>query len=207
LEVRLTKHLDDFKDKNGKWVQRSLSNGKHTWTISGVLWNNIKERCTVGGATQSSEPTYIGCINEFKGFQDFTEWHILQTGYGMGYQLDADILKIDTKKYSENNCVLIPPALNKFLQTTKARRGEWPQGITAVKGVLRVNCTRKQTRNTLGYFKKEDVLLAVEVYTKAKNLCGQDWYKRLIEKEFTVDVRVIEYMKNWRHTCDWKSND
>jgi len=196
----------DFKNKYGEWVQRSYIGKKYTWTKSGVLWNNIKERCTVGGATQNREPTYVGCINSFTNFQEFTEWHIKQVGYGLGYQLDADILKKDTKEYSESKCVLIPPALNKFLQTTETRRGPWPQGISKTKDKLQVRCDTNQTRCNLGYFNKEDVLLAVEVYTKAKNSCGKDWYNRLLTGEFTVDARVIEYMKNWKHVCDWKPN-
>ena len=82
----------DYK-KDGRWVQRSWIGDKYTWTVSGVLWNNIKERCTPNGVTQSREPTYVGCKNLFKDFESFVEWHQLQIGYGLGYQLDSDILR------------------------------------------------------------------------------------------------------------------
>lgn len=196
----------DFKNKHGEWVQRSYIGKKYTWTKSGVLWNNIKERCTAGGATQSREPTYVGCINSFTNFQEFTDWHIKQVGYSLGYQLDADILRQDTKEYSESKCVLIPPALNKFLQTTETRRGVWPQGIHEYGDRLYVRCRMGNVKSNLGSFSKENVLEAVGLYTSAKNLFAKDWYNRLSSDEFTVDTRVIEYIKNWKHVCDWKPN-
>ena len=83
----------DCQDTKGKWLQRCWKDGKYIWTISGVLWNNVKERCTSGSATQSREPTYIGAVNRFEGFQEFVSWHQLQVSYGLGYDLDSDILK------------------------------------------------------------------------------------------------------------------
>jgi len=202
------KHVDDFKNKNGQWVQRFTVGEKYTWTISGVLWNNIKERCTVGGATQLREKTYVGCTNEFKDFQDFTDWHVKQVGYGLGYQLDADILKGETKKYSKDTCVLVPPALNKFLQSYKGQRGEWPQGMFEnSRGKLVVRVVNRGLDINLGSFDKNDVLTAIYKYSEAKTKAGQDWYNCLIGDDYTVDPLVIEYMKNWKYTCDWKPND
>lgn len=198
---------DDFKNKSGEWVQRAHINDKYVWTTSGVLWNNVKERCTVGGATQKREPTYIGCTHTFKDFQDFTNWHVEQVGYGSGYQLDADILNKGVKVYSKDTCLLIPPALNKFLQTYNGKRsGEYPQGVFrgAPKDNFLTCCIKTGSNKTiLGYYKFDDVLSARENYRIAKNAMGRVWYEKLLTPEYTVDSRVVAHMENWEHICDW----
>jgi len=39
----MSKLQPDYKDVKGRWVQRSHIGDKYVWTVSGVLWNNIKE--------------------------------------------------------------------------------------------------------------------------------------------------------------------
>lgn len=198
--------VDDFKDKGGKWVQRTWVGKKYTWTVSGVLWNNVKERCTAGGSTQTQEPTYKGAVNLFKGFQEFVEWHRKQVGYGLGYELDADILKNGNKVYSENTCLLIPSALNRFLQSYKGGRGVWPQGMYMHSNANLLVCRigrYGEIDKSLGCFAIKDVDKAVAAYTEAKNLEGFKWYKRLLTNDFSVDERVIQHMKDWRYVCEW----
>ena len=201
------KHLEDFKDKKGKWVQRSWSNGKYTWTISGLAWNGIKERTSRTGTKYSRDNAYLNCTNEFIDFQDFADWHIAQVGYGLGYQLDGDILKGETKKYSKDTCVLVPPALNKFLQSYESQRGEWPQGIVRrgerLYGIIVVLGKREH----LGSFELCAVDSAIKVYSEAKNKAGRLWYDLLLTDNYTVDTRVIKYMSDWKYTCNWKQND
>ena len=194
---------DIFKD--GRWLQRSWVGKKYIWTYSGVLWNNIKERCTVGGTTQTREPTYIGTINKFKSWEEFVEWHQVQVGYGFGYQLDSDILKPNTKIYSPEHCLLIPAQLNKFLQGSKGRRGDWPQGISYNKntGKLRVAHVTQGRIDCLGSFSIDDLDKARAVFKEAKDRAGKLWHERLINKEFLVDQRVIDYMAKWEFICDW----
>jgi hypothetical protein len=83
-------NTEDFKNNKGEWVQRSRINGKFTWTTSGVVWNGIKERCTEGSKRHVISPKYKGTLNDFIGFQEFTNWHMKQVGYGLGYDLDAE---------------------------------------------------------------------------------------------------------------------
>lgn len=195
----------DYK-KDGRWVQRSWIGDKYTWTVSGVLWNNIKERCKINGVTQKRSPTYKGAVNLFEGFQQFTEWNKKQIGYNMGYQLDADILKKGNKVYSPSTCVLIPPSLNKFLETSQGRRGNWPQGIWESNGKLICEITVFGENKHLGSFNLEDVDLAREIYKKAKDTAGKLWYDRL-KTDPTIDPRVVNYMEKWEHICDWKQHE
>jgi len=199
----------DFKNNKGLWVQRSYVGEKYVWTVSGVLWNNIKERCTVGGSTQTREPTYINCKNSFKDFQSFTEWHRNQVGYGLGYQLDADILKDGVKEYSESKCVLIPSELNKFLQSYKGKRGKYPQGMYLHNrsGKLHVRIEYGETKKCLGLFPVSDLEKARSVYKQHKDEQGRAWYDRLLSGRYTVDNRVIEYMSKWEYICDWRADE
>lgn len=197
---------DDFKNSVGEWVQRAYINDKYVWTTSGVLWNNVKERCTIGGSTQMREQTYVGCTHTFRDFQDFTNWHVEQIGYGLGYQLDADILNTGQKVYSKNTCLLIPPALNKFLQTYEGKRGIWPQGVylhyTKRHVVARIS-TRESGDKHLGVFPISNIEKAREIYRTSKNEAATCWYNDLAEGKFLVDPRVIEHMHSWKHVCNW----
>lgn len=169
-----------------------------------MLWNNIKERCTPNGHTQTREPTYAGSQNKFIDFQDFTEWHRQQIGYGLGYQLDSDILKSGNKIYSKETCLLIPSDLNKFLQTSKGKRGKWPQGISLC-GQRHLDCSINNEH--VGRFLIADIELAKALYKTIKDKMALTWYNRLCSDEFNVDLKVIRYMKTWEHICDWKPSE
>jgi len=193
----------DFKNTKGEWLQRSMVNGKYTWTISGVLWNNVKERCTVGSATWRDSPKYRGSINAFVGFQEFTEWNRKQVGYGLGYDLDADMLKNGTKRYSEETCLLIPSALNRFIQSYGSGKNALPQGITRDGDKFVTQClfTNNEGQSKVVMrksFKADNLQGAMDAYTEAKNSCAKIWYDRLNTDKYTVDQRVKDYMKNWK---------
>ena len=196
---------NDTKNRFGEWAQRVYVGEKYTWTVSGVLWNNIKERCQVGGATQTREPTYVGTTNEFSGFQDFVEWHRNQVGYNMGYQLDADILCKGNKKYSPDTCVLIPAGLNKFLQTSEAKRGLWPQGIQVDKKRF---CVRVGNNHLASVpLTQEGLNKGRSLFKAAKESRARDWAVILQTKDYSVDPRVISYFNNYEHNCTWRGND
>ena len=70
----MTREITDDIYKDGRWLQRTWVNNKYTWTVSGVLWNNIKERCTPNSHTQKRESTYIGSLNKFGTYERFVSW-------------------------------------------------------------------------------------------------------------------------------------
>lgn len=198
----MSKVQPDFKLR-GKWVQRAWLADKYTWTVSGMLWNNIKERCKTNGTTQTRSPTYKGSTNKFDGFQQFAEWNREQIGYALGYQLDADILRNENKVYSPETCVLIPASLNKFLETSQGHRGNWPQGIWELNGKLICEIVIFGKGKRLGTFAKSDIELARETYKQAKDNAAKLWHEKL-KTDYVVDPRVIDYMEKWEHICDWK---
>lgn len=195
----------DVKNNRDQWMQRSWLNNKYTWTFSGVLWNNVKERCKEGSKTQNREPTYIGSENRFKDFQTFAEWHIDQVGYGLGYDLDSDILRAFTNKvYSEDTCLLIPSSLNRFLQSCSGKRSNRPQGVGSSRGFLYVKPSftyleHEEVKYKYRSFKIHELHAAKDYYEECKNYFAGLWVTRLKSPLYTVDERVVQYMENWRH--------
>lgn len=198
--------ITDDRQENGRWLQRTWIDGKYTWTVSGVLWNNIKERTAVNSVTQKTEPTYVGSENLFKDYQTFVEWSRKQIGYGMGYDLDADLLRDGTKKYSESTGVLIPPALNRFLQgNNSAAKGnkELPTGIQykaknkskifiAMK-VLTDDC--KGSRFWSGVQDVSKIEELKEQYLYLKNKQVEKWINYLEVNGLVIDPRVVNSLK------------
>ena len=193
--------VDDVKDNlTGLWI-KDYSVAAHSFrTRSHSRWNSMKLRCIVGGRWQRLYPTYVGCVmsGNFKDFQYFTNWHREQVGYGIqGYQLDKDILVGGNKTYSEDVCVLVPQELNKFLCARGSSRGVHPQGVCFHKHTqtFHAQISIGGKRVSAGYYYTLEK--AVEAYKVAKEAEARRWYKRLLDREFTVDGRVVERMRTW----------
>lgn len=192
--------LDDVFE-NGRWLQRIRTPGKYVWTHSGVLWNNIKVRTNPNGVQQKREPSYIGSINDFESFHHFTEWNRSQIGYGIGYDLDSDMLRSGVKRYSPGTCLLIPPSLNRFIQKrNKCRLHDLPRGFTFNNGSLVVKLTIKDdvTGETKFLVNKNvsSIEEGKELYAKAFDKAKEIWVDRLENSgRYCVDNRAIEYVK------------
>lgn len=198
----MNKAIPDYVTTRGGWGQRKKVDEQALWTVSGVAWNNIKLRCSKQDYNAKLNPTYADCTNEFEGFQQFANWHMQQVGYGQGYHVDADILRVGHKKYSESTCLLVPPALNIFLQGHggKSKVGTYPQGVylTNNKQALRVQIyTNDSGYKFLGTFALDDLQTAQQVYKAAKDMACKEWLEKLKRGDFLVDYRVIEYLENW----------
>jgi hypothetical protein len=195
----------------GKWLQRyTTPSGKYTWTVSGVLWNNIKERCAKSSATQIREKTYLNSENLFPSFNDFVMWNRAQVGYGLGYDLDSDILKVGDKVYSANTCVLLPPALNRFIQgRNKPRSQALPTGVCQVGNRLWVRCVMKDdvTNKNFNTVSKtlplHDVERSVELYRHGHVKAIDIWIERLAwSGRYSVDSRVIDFLIDLKHKVE-----
>lgn len=193
--------VNDFKSRAGLWV-RSMSHKNTCYqTFSCNRYDNIKLRCLTGGSVQQKHPSYVGCYmsDNFEDFQYFADWHTSQVGYNCdNYDLDKDLLIEGNKEYSEKYCVLIPKSLNVFLTDKKMVTGKSPIGYywntDHLKYRAKVSCPERGEVG-LGYFdRKED---AFEAYKFAKESIARRWCERLENREFVVDERVIERMRNW----------
>ena len=216
MTCRKTTH-DIYRD--GRWLQRLIVNGKYTWTTSGVLWNNVKERTTHGSATQLREQSYIGSTNEFISFDDFTLWNKSQVGYALGYELDSDLLSDGIKKYSPNTCLLIPKELNRFLQNNGSgilSIKPFPWGMYESKNKLTVRCSLKLPNEDKlmmsKSFRLDDLDNAKNYYKNCKNNYLQTWITKL-KTSMTIDDKVIYCLENMSFDYDtngmgfsWKYN-
>lgn len=183
----------DFKRDN-LWVKSSGGREASQKTLSGAMWSNMTMRCKDGGSYQKLNPSYVGCkmSSMFSDFQLFTEWHRGQIGYGLpSYDLDKDLLG-DGKSYNEFDCVIIPHSLNAFF---KYNLGENVNGVYVDKrrGTLysKIQVNGKQRR--LGSFTDPDEAKAAFAVAKLKETLI--WLQRLENKEFDVDLRVVEKIR------------
>lgn len=142
-QYRIT-NIPDFKDGNGNWVKSySPEPNSQFSTRAGELWGKINARCKIGGNYQINRPTYIGCINGFKDFQEFAEWCQHQYGYmnketnGKFWQLDKDLKAKGNKIYSKDTCIFVPSRVNNLLLSSNASRGDYPLGVSFKKDKLR----------------------------------------------------------------------
>lgn len=192
--------IADFKDKHDLWRKSRTINYVQHNTVSGTKWRDMNSRCLVGGSAQQRRVHYEGCFvsPNFQDFQFFTCWHRNQIGYALpDYALDKDLLLHGNKEYSEDNCVLIPKSLNCFLTDARAARGNTAQGVHLRKdsGKYSVHLNVGNGRKYLGLFGTEEE--AFFVYKKSKEAEAKRWARRLDEREFLVDERVIQALQNW----------
>jgi hypothetical protein len=185
--------------KDERWVRSFCKNYKQQYTQSGRVWEDMKLRCTLDSSQQRKFPKYIGCTmsKNFEDFQFFVEWHMAQIGFGLpGYHIDKDMLVPGNKLYSENTCVLIPAALNTFAVYHDASRGLYPVGVSLHgSGKFSATVAINGKSKHLGLFTTPEK--AFERYKTIKEKLAKEWYERLLNKEFAVDARVIDAMKNW----------
>ena len=169
-------NVEDCKDGNGLWVKSYNPEPYVNYiTRAAILWSGINKRCKVGGSEQARNPTYIGCTNGFKDFQEFAEWANAQYGYlhkeenGKFWQLDKDLKVFVNKEYSKDTCIFVPHRVNALLTASNATRGEFPIGVSwNIKNKkFQSRCKDGCGKNKhLGYF--DCALLAHQAWQQAK---------------------------------------
>lgn len=112
----------DFKSRAGYWILRFQRNADFIQTRLGKLHNNMISRATMGGSVQAKfNKSYSGTTASplFQDPQTFCDWAVKQKGWGLGWQLDKDLLGSDNGHYSEDTCVFLPRQVNTLIN----RRG------------------------------------------------------------------------------------
>lgn len=201
-----TAYLDDNPKKlicgvayNSRGKYKSKENKRPTHAYS--VWRSMLRRC-YGPKRHIEHPAYNGCTvsKEWHDFQDFAEWFYNHDFYGMGYQLDKDLLVKGNKVYSPATCCLIPSELNTMLVDSAAARGKHPQGLSfyklkgSSKGKYKVNIRLGGNKQEyLGYYdcKHEAYRVykaAKETHVKVKAL---EWRDRISNEAFTA-------LMNWQ---------
>lgn len=152
---------------NSKGVHRATHASRRTTAY--LVWCNILRRC-YDSTFKRTHPTYRDCTvcEEWLDFQNFAEWYTNHDYYGLGYDVDKDLLIQGNKLYSPETCSLVPQELNKLLTDRKAARGKYPQGVTLDKhsGRFMVRISIDGRNKNIGRFSSPEV--AHKVYREAK---------------------------------------
>lgn len=190
--------IDNFKTIDCKWAKYELIDRKTLWTRSGIVWNNIKNRCNPNNAWQKLSPFYIGCTmsENFQDFQFFVEWHIQQIGFSEAYTIDKDILIPGNKIYSEEYCVLVPQSLNNFFIVHPTSNG-LPQGVSIHKqsGKYRASINSFGNSRHIGLF--SSIELAATAYLEEKAKDALAWLYKISSENINIDPRVLVSLKHW----------
>lgn len=187
------------------------SGGKHYTRRGNIktpacrLWENIRIRCDILSKKErfKNYREVIVC-EEWKDFQVFAEWFEEATKsiyYKQGWELDKDILSPkDIKIYSPQTCCFIPSEINRSIQTSKNKRGEFPIGVCKQSNGISVRYECVDERFIVNkYLSKDRVEEAFLMYKVAK----EGYVKTLAEKYAqNLDPRVYEYLMNYEVNID-----
>lgn len=158
-------------------------------------WSAILRRC-YSEEFYLRNPSYIGCTvhEDWHNFQVFAEWYTKHESFGLGYEIDKDILVKDNKQYGEGACCLVPKELNLLLNNNGKLLSKYYQGVYLDKttGLYKASMCKYNTNIGLGYFKTPEE--AHEAYIKAKS----DYVEEVVSNWVgRVEGRVLDALLNW----------
>lgn len=131
-------------------------------------------------------PTYIGVTvcKKWHKFMTFRDWWI--GNQVEGWHLDKDLLS-NSREYSPNSCIFVPPWINSFTNDRAAARGDFPIGVSWSKtnSKYSARCSNPfGKREHLGYFSNP---VDAHVAWKARKLEMAAELKRQMD---AVDARI-----------------
>lgn len=167
-----------------------------------VVWKNMIFRC-YSEEYKKKYPTYIGCTvsENFKNYSYFYNWYNNQTNLdgNLNFELDKDLLIKGNKIYSEDTCTLLPKEINYLLNKNKAKRGEYPIGVSLHNATGRFVAKIKKEAKLfcIGYFnnpvdafiayKKEKESHIIFMANKYRNLLSDSAYTALLNYRVKLD--------------------
>jgi len=163
---------------NDAWYKTTVMvDGKQLLYKPYQAWFNMLKRC-YSWEFQNINRTYIGCsvAAEWRSFNNFETWY--RENYIEGYDLDKDIKVKNNKVYGPNNCLFVPPLINKLLTHKQSDKGEYPTGVSFHKqrGKYRSVVSVDGGSISLGLFKTPELARAAYVIAKNEEImrkCGQ----------------------------------
>ena len=165
------------------------------------LWSSMLARCYSPKAHKARE-TYIGCTvsENFKSYTYFYEWCNRQVGFNEDtFELDKDLLAIDSKSYGEDTCVFLPKEINTAIIKQNKKRGDFPIGVTYHKntGNFVAQLSTSTGRKHVGAF--NNVIDAFAAYRKAK----ETYLVELAEKwKGSIDERAYDALISYQVSID-----
>lgn len=176
-------------------IGRFVSSVNREKTLAYDTWTDMIKRC-YSKRVQEKSPAYIGCTvcSEWHNFQNFAKWYTEHKNYGLGYQLDKDILVRGNKVYSPDTCSLIPRDLNVLLTSRSKGRGKYLLGVYKKSGgdKFTAQISIEGERLYLGDYDTEKEAHLAYIIAKdnhVKNV-AKKWRRK-------IDERVYEALMDW----------
>lgn len=159
-----------------------------------AVWVSMITRC-YDKKYQVNSPTYKDCVvcDDWHNYQNFAKWYTENEYYGLGYELDKDLLFKGNRIYSPETCVLIPRELNTCLLYSINRSDNGlPMGVSKVRDRYTASISIEGKTNFIGYF--STIMQASDAYNEAK----KQNIRRLAYKYMgKIDKRVFDTLLNW----------
>lgn len=176
----------------GEGKHKSKNNGKVTDVY--FSWRNMLARC-YDEANLANQRTYRDCsvCEEFKNFQVFAEWYTTHESFGLGYEIDKDLLISGNKIYSPETCTFLPKEINVALNKERVNKGI-SLGLTKRENrdKYRALVFNNGIRIHLGDYDTPEE--ASEAYVKAK----EEYVKYVAEKwKGKIEDRAYQALMNW----------
>ena len=159
------------------------------------LWADLLKR-SFCEKYHKGKPTYkdVEVCDEWLCFQNFAKWCEGQSFFNAkddsskSYQLDKDILAKGNKVYSPEACCFIPSQINSLFSYVKSTKGEYPAGVSYVKGRGNFHAyySKNGKRVNLGYFKTpEQAFLAYKAAKESHiKFMANLWKDRIDDKVY-----------------------
>ena len=164
------------------------------FTIEYQVWQRMIGRCYNPKFLNKNE-SYRDCeVSEnFLSFQNFAEWYTSHEFYGLGYEIDKDLLIRDNKLYSKDTCLLLPKRINNLFVNARGGDRSLPVGVYKTRGSRYCSRFCVDGKNLpLGTHDTPEEASAV--YVKAK----EDYIHSLAEKwHGKIEERAYQALMNW----------
>lgn len=172
-----------------------IGDGCHKAKYEGVndlaysTWMSMFVRCYCDKRYKRNS-SYADCsvAPEWHNFQNFAEWIKNHEHYGIGYQLDKDLLSEGNRIYSPEYCSLIPVEINSLIVKARPSKNGLPKGVDFYKrnGMFRARISIKNKSKEIGFFDSAEE--ARDAYNKEKAL-----YVRMVADEWRYRIKGNVY--------------
>ena len=173
-------------------------------------WTNMLKRA-YDDKTKEIQPSYkySSVCEEWHNFQNFAEWCNNQIGFGAVdrngkfYQLDKDLIFLDSKVYSPESCCFIPQCVNLAI-SKRVSVSKYPTGVCFDKkaGKFIASITKFGRHEFLGYFgnveeafqtfKVSKESYVAELAGEWKEYISEKAYKALLNYKATKETEYKE---------------
>lgn len=155
-------------------------------------WTLMLRRCYSNRKEFSSYKDCDVC-KDWLLFSNFYKWFI--ENYVDGYALDKDLICKGNKCYCPDYCCFIPTRINNLILRNKSRRGEYPIGVTKVKGMFKAQISENYKNVSLGLFNTPEEAFAAFKFEKeryVKELASEYYNKG------TITEKVYNALMNYK---------